>query len=120
MKKRVAAVVLSIALLFTMSVSVQMAGSEDAAGITKTSYSDMTKGVWLAFCDFSSLGLYNKPLASYKKNVNSILNKAKAAGCNTVYFHVSEFVFAGAETDRRDPHSHRCDRVRSEIPEVVA
>jgi Uncharacterized protein conserved in bacteria len=91
MKKRVAAVVLSIALLFTMSVSVQMAGSEDAAGITKTSYNDMTKGVWLAFCDFSSLGLYNKPLASYKKNVNSILNKAKAAGCNTVYFHVRAF-----------------------------
>jgi len=91
MKKRVAAVVLSIALLFTMSVSVQMAGSEDAAGITKTSYNDMTKGVWLAFCDFSSLGLYNKPLASYKKNVNSILNKAKAAGLQYRLFPCQSF-----------------------------
>ncbi|MCI2061445.1 MAG: family 10 glycosylhydrolase [Eubacteriaceae bacterium] len=91
MKKRVFAVVLSIALLFTMSVSVQTAGSVDASGITKTSYSNMTKGVWLAFCDFSSLGLYDKPLSTYKKNVNSILNKAKAAGCNTVYFHVRAF-----------------------------
>lgn len=91
MKRKTIAMILCFAMVFTTTASVQMAGTVDASGITKTSYSKMTKGVWIAFCDFKSLGLYNKSKSTYTKNVNSILKKSKADGCNTVYFHVRAF-----------------------------
>lgn len=91
MRKKIFTVVLCVLMVFTTTASVQLLNTEDVQGITKTSYSKMTRGVWIAFCDFKSLGLYNKTKSTYTKNVNSILKKSKADGCNTVYFHVRAF-----------------------------
>ena len=48
-------------------------------------------GLWLAFCDFRSLGLYKKNKSTFTKNVKKIFRKARAYKCNAIFLHVRAF-----------------------------
>lgn len=49
------------------------------------------RGLWLAFCDFKSVGLYKKSKSAFKKNSNKIMKAAKKNKCNAVFLHVRAF-----------------------------
>ena len=49
------------------------------------------RGLWIAFCDFKSLGLYNKNKKTFRKNVDRIMKKAKGNKLNTVFVHARSF-----------------------------
>lgn len=49
------------------------------------------RGLWLAFCDFKSVGLYNKSQSAFKKNSDKIMKAAKKQKCNAVFIHVRAF-----------------------------
>ena len=57
----------------------------------KVGYSNEIRSVWVAFCDFYSLGLKDKGKSTYRKNVIKFLNKAKENKINRVYLHVRAF-----------------------------
>ena len=57
----------------------------------KKKYKKETRGLWIAFCDFQDMGLYNKNKRTFTRNLNKALNKAKKNGVNTIYWHARAF-----------------------------
>lgn len=49
------------------------------------------KGLWVAYCDFKALGLYNKSESTFRANTKKLLNKAQYYGTNTIYYHARAF-----------------------------
>lgn len=49
---------------------------------------DGIQGVWIAYCDYKSAGLYNKSRSKFTSNADTYFKKLKKDGINTVYFHV--------------------------------
>lgn len=49
------------------------------------------RGLWVAYCDFKDLGLYNKNATTFRANTKKLLDKAEYYGTNTIYFHVRAF-----------------------------
>lgn len=54
-------------------------------------YSNELRGLWVSFCDFKSLGFYDKSKTVYRKNIGKLFGTARKNGINTVYFHVRAF-----------------------------
>ena len=49
------------------------------------------RGLWLAFCDFKSVGLYKKSKSAFKRNSDRIMKAAKKNKCNAIFLHVRAF-----------------------------
>jgi len=85
-KRRLFAAVMSICMISVPAAVLQMTAADEAQAS-----SSEVHGMWIAFCDFSSLGLYDKAETSFTENLDRALNKAKYYGTNTIYFHVRAF-----------------------------
>lgn len=48
---------------------------------------DGIQGVWIAFYEYQSAGLYNKNKSEFTSNADKYFKKLKKDGINTVYFH---------------------------------
>ena len=46
------------------------------------------RGVWISFCDYKVMGLYNKSEEEFRANVDTMFKKLKKDKINTVFFHV--------------------------------
>lgn len=86
MKRKVLSILLCAAVAFTAVVSVNTVNTQKANAASKE-----VRGMWIAFCDFSSLGLKNKSEKTFTANLDKALNKAKYDGCNTIYWHARAF-----------------------------
>lgn len=75
--------VLALGITTMFTALPQMTKGASAAG--------EVRGLWVAFCDFQSLGLANKSRSTYTRNVGKLLDKAKYYGTNTIYFHARAF-----------------------------
>ena len=73
--------------------------SSDASEDAEDSYQDTSnysikntlgnmRGVWVSFCDYKSMGLYNKSKTTFTKNADKMFKKFKKDKINTVFFHV--------------------------------
>lgn len=88
MRKVISMLIVCIMLLgINFSGEIPIMEKADA----KAGYSNEVRGVWVAFCDFYSLGLKDKGKSTYRKNVIKFLNKAKENKINRVYLHVRAF-----------------------------
>lgn len=81
--------ILSIILCAALIVGAFCLPASD--GIQKVEASSEVKGLWVGYCDFKALGLYNKSESSFRSNTRKLLNKAAYYGTNTIYFHVRAF-----------------------------
>ncbi len=57
------------------------------------------RGLWIAFVDFSTLGLKNKSKSKFRTNIRKVIDDAKEIGCNEIYFHVRAFNDASWESE---------------------
>ena len=92
---------ISIILCATLIVGIFIFSSPEEDKTVKAS--SEVKGLWVGYCDYKDLGLYNKSKSAYKKNVRKILKKAKSYGVNTIYFHVRAFDDASWKTSSFKP-----------------
>ena len=92
MKRKTISILLCMMLLATglfAGGSVMTQHAEAKSSIVKTNKE--LRGLWLAFCDFESLGLYKKSESVFKKNSNKIMKTAKNNKCNVIFLHVRAF-----------------------------
>ncbi len=83
--KKTISITLCIALIFGVFT---MVGPLEADQVEARSE---VKGLWIGYCDFYELGLYNKSSNTFRSKARSIISKAKYYGTNTIYFHVRAF-----------------------------
>lgn len=91
--RKIAAFMLAIIIGVT-GIGLAVTGRSEAIiqkKFNKLAASKEVRGLWIGFCDFGKLGLKNKSESEFRRNFASLLNKAKANGINTVYFHVRAF-----------------------------
>lgn len=72
-------------------------GTDDSTGnsnakptVNADTLTDM-RGVWVAYCDYKAMGLYNKSETTFRKNADKMFAKFKKDKINTVFFHVVAF-----------------------------
>lgn len=85
MTKKKISIILSILMVFSVLGAYQWNTSDAYA-----SDSEM-KGLWVGFCDFSTAGLKYTNATTYRKNVETMLDKAEKLGTNTIFFHTRAF-----------------------------
>ncbi len=99
MKKKLLALVMCAAVAVMFSVVPQT--SEDAIAADNVENRNIKnsivkknkelRGLWLAFYDYKSVGLYNKSKSTFTKNADKVMKKAKATKCNAIFLHVRAF-----------------------------
>lgn len=99
MKKKLLALVMCAAVAVVFSVVPQ--ASEDALAADNVENRSIEnsivkknkelRGLWLAFYDYKSVGLYNKNKATFTKNADKVMKKAKETKCNAIFVHVRAF-----------------------------
>ena len=99
MKKKLLALVMCAAVAVVFSVVPQT--SEYAIAATNVKNRSINnsivkknkelRGLWLAFYDYKSVGLYNKSKSTFTKNADKVMKKAKATKCNAIFVHVRAF-----------------------------
>lgn len=64
--------------------------ADSSASSTKVNSETLTdmRGVWVAYCDYANMGLYNKSESVFRKNADAMFKKFKNDKINTVFFHV--------------------------------
>ena len=62
--------------------------TSDNSGYTIKNTLGNMRGVWVSFCDYKSMGLYNKSKTTFTKNADKMFKKFKKDKINTVFFHV--------------------------------
>ena len=65
----------------------EQAVTEETSRVVPDSLTDV-RGVWVAYCDYKNMGLYNKSEEEFRKNADTMFAKFKKDKINTVYFHV--------------------------------
>ena len=87
-------------LVMDKAAAKTAAATTDAAAPANTSAAGKTsivktnkelRGLWLAFCDFKSVGLYKKSKSAFKRNSDRIMKAAKKNKCNAIFLHVRAF-----------------------------
>lgn len=81
--------ILSIILCLTLVVG--MFGIAGFVNPNEAEAKSEVRGLWVAYCDFKALGLYNVSESTFRANTKELLKKAKYYGTNTIYFHVRAF-----------------------------
>lgn len=94
MKKRILSVLICICLALTGAITAEAFIKEDAKAASEV------RAVWLAYVDYSKVGLRDKSESKYRSNLSKFLKKIKYNGCNTVYFHVRSFDDAVWKSDK--------------------
>ena len=74
---------LCLAVVFCLAMLNE--GAPSVAGSTAH------RGVWVAFYEFSSIGLSNRTEAVFRQNATTMFENIKSYGCNEVFFHVRAF-----------------------------
>lgn len=80
-----------ISIILCLSLITGMFALPAINDTQKVEAASEVKGLWVAYCDFKALGLYNKSESTFRKNTKKLLDKAKYYGTNTIYFHVRAF-----------------------------
>jgi uncharacterized lipoprotein YddW (UPF0748 family) len=83
--KKIVSISLCLVLLF------QASGIMGPTNNDRVNASSEVNGLWVAYCDFKALGLYNRNESDFRAKTRSLLGKAKTYGTNTIYFHVRAF-----------------------------
>lgn len=65
----------------------EQASADEAVRVIPNELKDV-RGVWVAFCDYKNMGLYNKSEEDFRKNADKMFAKFKKDKINTVFFHV--------------------------------
>lgn len=79
---------LTAVLVFTAAFGCMALTTGQAGAATRKTE---VRGIWFSFCDFKTLGLYNKSEKTFTRNLDKALNRAKYQGCNTIYWHARAF-----------------------------
>ncbi|NBI64771.1 hypothetical protein D3Z38_17425 [Clostridiales bacterium] len=88
MKKRIAAIITVLVFgAVTILGGLPFSKPQEAAAASKGEM----RAIWLAYVDFSSLGLKTDKESVFRSKATAFLDKAKANSINTVYFHVRAF-----------------------------
>lgn len=98
MKKRITI----IAMLCVFGIAGLLGGMFCRGGIQEASAfsgSGETRAIWLAYVDFSSLGLKTNSETTFRTKAAAFLDKAKANNINAVCFHVRAFDDAAWKSD---------------------
>lgn len=88
MKKRIAAII-TVFVFGMVSIlgGLPFSRPQEAAAASKGE----TRAIWIAYVDFSALGLKTDKESVFRSKAAAFLDKAKANNINTVYFHVRAF-----------------------------
>ncbi len=63
--------------------------SPQASPTVSPTSSKAVQAVWIAFCDYKSMGLYNKSESQFTANADKMFKKLKEDKINTAYFHTN-------------------------------
>ena len=72
-----------------------------------------TRAIWLAYVDFSSLGLKTNSETTFRTKAAAFLDKAKANNINAVCFHVRAFDDAAWKSDTFSAMSYLTSKASS-------
>ena len=85
--KKSLALVISAVMVFSVMAPM---GAMDAKAYEVPEGKEI-KGLWIGFPDFDDLGFNTSSETTFRKNVDKMLNRAKAYKVNTIYFHTRAF-----------------------------
>ncbi|MCO7121962.1 family 10 glycosylhydrolase [Ihubacter massiliensis] len=88
MKKRVIAII--TVCIFGITTILGGLPFNKAEEVSAASNQEV-RAVWLAYVDFSSLGMKTNSESTFRSKASAFLDKAKSNNLNTVYFHVRAF-----------------------------
>lgn len=89
MKKRIAAII--TVCIFGITGILGGLPFNRAQEVRAAQTDSEVRAIWLAYVDFSSLGLKTNSESVFRSKASSFLSKAKTNNINTVYFHVRAF-----------------------------
>lgn len=89
MKKRITSML--IVFIFAAGSILGMLPFQKVEEANALSSSTEVRGIWVAYVDYSSLGLKTDSESTFRAKASNYLAKAKANHINTVYFHVRAF-----------------------------